>query len=128
MKKIFLFVFVISVLACSLDRSNPLDGTYDLSEPSGIQVQNIDNDFLIISWDRSSYADGYFIYRSEGYDLLYKKIEVIEQQPDSTLSYEDDDVELADNEYWYKLSIYKIVNGDSLEGYRSSPKSWGTGN
>lgn len=121
----FLLFFTLS---CSLERNNPLDPSH-----SGIQAPNkvtginisVTEENVLIQWDamNPNYLDGYYIYRSQTYDGLYSII----FEPDKTDSlYEDIDVIIPPNFYWYKMSAFKEIPGTDkyLEGYRSEPKIW----
>lgn len=132
-KRSLIIIALISiVLSCSLDHSNPLDPSNSGIEPptkvTGIVIDIANNnEYIQINWDNVVNAEGYFIYRSEYIDGFYKRIYPERVSQDSIETYEDYDVTLPPPEgthYWYKMSAYKFVNGDTLEGYRSEPKTW----
>jgi len=127
LKKIIVISFLLFALSCSLERNNPLDpfhsGIEAPNKVSGINISVTEEDNVLIQWDamNPNFIDGYFIYRSRTYDGLYSII----FEPDETDSlYEDIDVIIPPNFYWYKMSAYKIVENKKLEGYRSEPKIW----
>lgn len=130
-KRSLIIIALISiVLSCSLDHSNPLDPSNSGIEPptkvTGIVIDIANNnEYIQINWDNVVNAEGYFIYRSEYIDGFYKRIYPERVSQDSIETYEDYDVTLTSGTfYWYKMSAYKFVNGDTLEGYRSEPKTW----
>lgn len=120
---------LLLLISCSLERNNPLDplnsGVQAPNKVTGINISVTEEDNVVIQWDamNSNYIDGYFIYRSQIYDGLYSII----FEPDETDSlYEDINVIISGNFYWYKMSAFKEIPGTDkyLEGYRSEPKSW----
>ena len=120
---------LLLLISCSLERTNPLDplssGIQAPNKVTGINISITEEDNVLIQWDaiNPNYIDGYYIYRSQAYDGLYSII----FEPDETDSlYEDIDVIIPPNFYWYKMSAYKIVEDKKLEGYRSEPRSWGS--
>lgn len=119
--------FLLFAVSCSLERNNPLDplnsGIQAPGKVTGINISVTEENTVEIQWDSMNpiYIDGYFIYRSQIYDGLYSLI----FEPDNTDSlYEDIDVFIPPNFYWYKMSAYKIIEDKKLEGYRSEPRSW----
>ena len=126
MKNLLLFILILFTLSCSLDRTNPLDpfvsGEEEPNEVTNIQVSITDNNTIIISWNPMSNVDGYYIYRSQSYSGLYVLIQ--DEDNEAISSYEDNDVDIPGNFYWYKMSAYNMVDGEKLEGYRSEPKTW----
>lgn len=126
MRKIFLFLIIILLtLSCSLERSNPLDTNNYPNNVLGIQVSFPENNIVTITWDTQGHAndDGYFIYRSMSYHGFYELIKEIEDY--SIDSYEDEDIIIGENIYYfYKMSAFRIIGLDKLEGYRSDPKFW----
>ncbi|MCD4796979.1 MAG: hypothetical protein K8R49_07430 [Candidatus Cloacimonetes bacterium] len=123
-KKIYVILFLLILISCSLDRSNPLDplnsGKDAPRKVTGIVVTNYDNTSLVISWDTMQNIDGYYIYRSTYFDGKYRKI--VNEISHSDSLFEDTDVELPEKFYYYKMSAFKDLNGKILEGYRSEPK------
>ena len=122
-------ISLLLVISCSLDRNNPLDpfhsGIQAPNKVTGINISVTDENTVEIQWEPMNpiYIDGYFIYRSQTYDGLYSLI----FKPDETDSlYEDINVVIPGNFYWYKMSAFKEIPGTDkyLEGYRSEPKSW----
>ncbi len=126
LKKTYLILFLMVLISCSLERSNPLDpmnsGTKAPRKVTGIEVMNIENTSIIINWNTMGDIDGFYIYRSTYFDGKYRRIANNISPSDSL--FEDTDVELPENFYWYKMSAYKIVEEKKLEGYRSEPRSW----
>jgi len=118
---VILFIFTLS---CSLERTNPLDplvsGTKAPYEVTNITIVTTENNTIIISWNSVDTVDGYYIYRSQSSDGLYKLIK--DEEEKSVSNYEDSDVEIPSTYYWYKMSAYIIVKEEKLEGYRSKPK------
>ena len=118
---------LLLVISCSLERNNPLDplnsGIQAPGKVTGINISVIDETTVEIQWDtmNPNYIDGYFIYRSQIYDGLFSLI----FEPDKNDSlYEDNNLVILENFYWYKMSAYKMVGDKKLEGYRSEPRSW----
>ena len=75
----------------------------------------------------SCYITNYFkgidrLAENEKHLLIYEKIEDL---PFDIASYSDIDVDIMNNFYWYKMSAYKLIDGDKLEGLRSEPYTWG---
>ena len=126
MKYILLITLILFTISCSLDRTNPLDplvsGTNAPNEVTNITVVTTENNTIIISWNSVNTVDGYYIYRSQSYDGLYKLI--LDEENNSVSLYEDNDVDIPGNFYWYKMSAYILINEEKLEGYRSEPKTW----
>ena len=128
---IFLLVLACIVLSCSLDRTNPLDpnvsGIQAPPKVTGIFVSIVNNYWLHITWnDISTEVNGYYIYRSMSHDGFY---ELIKKPDDDDTTYDDINVDISNNIYWYKMSAYSFVGdpADSLklEGLRSRPHTWG---
>ena len=123
-------ISLLLVISCSLslERNNPLDplnsGIQAPNKVTGINISIIAENTITIQWRpmNPTFIDGYFIYRSQIHTGgLYSII----SEPEETDSlYEDVNVVIPGNVYWYKMSAYKIVEGKKLEGYRSEPKSW----
>ncbi|OPX28834.1 MAG: hypothetical protein B1H06_02475 [Candidatus Cloacimonas sp. 4484_143] len=125
MKKILFLIYIsILLVSCSLDRDNPVDPHqgYIRIPP---QVTNIfvieQNNFVSISWDGIEDIDGFYLYRSMSYDGYYELLQDLEN---TVTLFEDTDVDIVNNFYWYKLSAYTTVGEDRLEGIRSEPHSW----
>jgi len=126
-----LFLLILLIISCSLDRTNPLDPLVS-GESYPEEVPNIDvsisGNNIEITWDTMLNVDGYYIYRSQSYDGLYVLIK--EEDDDGEIpvtSFLDQEVDLSNNnEYWYKMSAYILIGIDEekLEGYRSEPKTW----
>ncbi len=127
MKNIIIILIVLLTISCSLDRTNPLDplisGEGYPEEVPNIDVDTIDN-HTIIYWSEMQNVDGYYIYRSQSYYGLFKLIKDVEDE--GATSFEDLEAIVTNNddEYWYKMSAYIIINGENLEGYRSDPNIW----
>ena len=125
MKNIIAILILLLTLSCSLDRTNPLDplvsGENNPEEVPNIEVATSGNN-IVITWDSMLNVDGYFIYRSQSYDGLFAQIK---DETNSEINiYEDDQVDIPGNFYWYKMSAYILIDGEKLEGYRSEPKTW----
>ena len=125
MKNIIAILILLLTISCSLDRTNPLDplvsGENHPEEVPNMEVATSGNN-IVITWDSMLNVDGYFIYRSQSYDGLFTQIK---DETNSEINiYEDDQVDIPGNFYWYKMSAYIIVDGEKLEGYRSEPKTW----
>ena len=124
MKNLLLLVLILFTLSCSLDRTNPLDpfvsGDNAPNEVPQIAISITDNNTIMINWG-SVIADGYYIYRSQSYNGLYE----LKYDVDVAItSYEDNDVDIPGNFYWYKMSAYIELDEGKLEGLRSEPKTW----
>ena len=126
MRYLILITLILFTISCSLDRTNPLDplvsGTNAPNEVTNITVVTTEYNKIIISWNSVNTVDGYYIYRSQSYDGLYKLI--LDEENSSVSLYEDNDVDIPGNFYWYKMSAYILINEEKLEGYRSEPKTW----
>ncbi len=126
MKYIILISLILFTLSCSLDRTNPLDPMVSsINAPNkvtSIYVATTADNTIIITWDPMSTVSGYYIYRSQSYDGLYELIK--DDGNISSNNYEDQDVDIPGNFYWYKMSAYILVDEEKLEGYRSEPKTW----
>ena len=126
MKNLLLSLFIIFTLSCSLDRTNPLDpfvsGDNAPNEVTNVQVSITDNNTIMITWNSVNNVDGYYIYRSQSYNGLY--ILIKDEESFEASSYEDNDVDIPGNFYWYKMSAYIELDEGKLEGYRSEPKTW----
>ena len=72
---------------------------------------------VTLSWKKSEGAQGYEIYKSEGYGFAYKLVQKIENA--DTLSWTDSDVS-KDLEYCYKIRPYCVVNGSAITGEYSN--------
>jgi hypothetical protein len=120
-------ILLLLIISCSLKRNNPLDplnsGVQAPNKVTGINISVTEEDNVVIQWDamNSNYIDGYFIYRSQIYDGLYT---IIFEPDEADSLFEDIDVFIPENFYWYKMSAYKMVGDKKLEGYRSEPRSW----
>ena len=119
---------ILLIMSCSLDRTNPLDPLVSNKEApgrvTGIQVMTTENNTISITWNSMQAADGYYIYRSQSYDGFYALIIDIEKGLNDIHEYEDLDVDIPGNFYWYKMSAYIIIDEEQLEGYRSEPITW----
>ena len=125
-KVVFIIAVSIFLLSCSLDRDNPVDP----HQSSSIQVQTEETnifvvkqyDLVSISWNGIADIDGFYIYRSMSYNGFYERLPELEN---TVTTYEDTNVEIADNIfYWYKLSAFINIGEDKLEGIRSDPHIW----
>ena len=134
MFKITIIIITLSlVISCSLslERNNPLDplnsGIQAPGKVTGINISVTEENTIEIQWDTMNpiYIDGYFIYKSQTYDGLYSSLEDYYTSPTDSL-FEDHDVIIPGNFYWYKMSAFKEIPGTDkyLEGYRSEPRSW----
>ncbi len=120
---IFLIFILLTLISCSLDRSNPLDpvGNPEIICPPDIDYLWIDN--WILTWnvgiavhnDSIYCADGYYIYGAIGYNGKYDHLST---EHDTTYSIEDAWYDL--HYRWFKVSSY-IIFSDTLEGYLSKP-------
>ncbi len=123
---ITLITLILFAISCSLDRTNPLDPMVSSKqapgEVSNITVETTPNNTIVITWGSLPNVNGYYIYRSQSYNGLYELIKKEENY--LVTSYEDTDVDIPGNFYWYKMSAYILVDGEELEGYRSEPISW----
>ncbi len=132
--KLIVIVFVISMIACGLDRSNPLDpenGNIDTPKlVTGIELscsgQGAINKFVTINWEPLQFneSNGYFIYRSQSYDGTYDRITVVRDNQQS--SYTDSD-KIIPGAYFYKMSSFVYLNpanpndNERLEGPLNRP-------
>ena len=130
MKKIIFAILCITFLfGCSLDHSNPLDNDKAPSKVIGIEVEAIQSPpKVVITWQdmpdlSAEDGGGFYIYRSLSYDGAYERIATIEDPTITT--YQDEDVILTGEYfYYYKISAYKNIDGERLEGQRSDPVSY----
>ncbi len=126
MKYFVLITLILFILSCSLERTNPLDplvsGEGYPGEVHNIHIAIPVSNSVTITWTLVSDADGYYVYRSQSYDGLYKLIGVVD---DSYVNgYEDSYDFNPQGNFWYKVSAYSIVGGEKLEGFRSDPTTW----
>jgi hypothetical protein len=128
MEKVVVLICVyILLLSCSLDRDNPVDPHQGniLVPPQVTNIYIIEqNNFVSISWNGIVDIDGFYIYRSMSYDGFYERLPELDN---NVTTYEDTDVDIVNNFYWYKLSAFINIDEDSeerLEGMRSEPHSW----
>ncbi|MCK4360078.1 MAG: hypothetical protein KAW92_15320 [Candidatus Cloacimonetes bacterium] len=120
---IFLIIALITLISCSLDRSNPLDpiGNPEIFSPPSIDSLWIYN--WMLTWnvgieienDSIYFADGYYVYGAIEY---YGKYDKLSTEHDTTYSIEDAWYDL--HYRWFKVSSY-IVFSDTLEGHLSKP-------
>lgn len=126
LKKVLILAFII-ITSCSLDRSNPLDPlSNDITVPgkvTGIQININDFNYIDISWNPMIDVEGFFIYRSQSFNGLYSLLEDYTTSPTDSL-FEDQNVIIPGNFYWYKMSAFINVGNKKLEGYRSEPRTW----
>ena len=124
LKNIIFFLLLIVVISCSLEHSNPLDpknsGIQAPNEVTNIIVTKTAQNHVNITWASQPAVDGYFIYRSFSEDGQFDRLEILAAGTTTYL----DLITITNYHTWYKLSAYIIVAGDSLEGYRSAPKTW----
>lgn len=75
-----------------------------------------------LSWQETSGADGYIVYRADSTGKNYKKIADVS----GAAGYKDETLK-DDKAYFYKVKPYKTVNGKKLYGSNSSAKisEWG---
>ena len=127
MKNIIIILSILLTISCSLDRTNPLDplvsGESYPEEVPNIEVYVSGNN-IEVTWNGMNNIDGYYIYRSQGYDGLYELIIDLVDDESEEYYYLDDDVDIPGSFYWYKMSAYILIDGEKLEGYRSEPKTW----
>ena len=123
---IILIILIMFTLSCSLDRTNPLDplvsGKVAPEKVPNIHIATTADNTIMINWNPMSNVNGYYIYRSQSYDGLYELI--MDENDETVSSYEDQEVTIPGNFYWYKMSAYILVGEEKLEGYRSEPKTW----
>ena len=126
-KKIGAFFLLVLFISCSLDHSNPLDpansGIEAPSEVTGVQVSLTTENHVNISWNPHPNIEGYYIYRSFSEDGDYEPPVIVGATISSYLDLITIN-HITPYHAWYELSAYIIVDGDSLEGYRSAPKTW----
>ena len=130
MKKIIFVILSMTIIfGCSLEHSNPLDNDKAPNKVIGIEVEAIQSPpKVIITWQdmpdlSAGDGGGFYIYRSLSYDGAYERIATIEDPTITT--YQDEDVILTGEYfYYYKISAYKNIDGERLEGQRSDPVSY----
>lgn len=128
-------VAILFVFGCQFKRENPLDpwGSGQVVSPGSISglVVSVKDDLLgtpvvVVSFNRASNADGYYIYRSLGYYSQYVQVGDLSNDPDSpTQVFEhssQDDVTVRPGEYWYRVAAYKRYPAGVLIGKYSKPK------
>ena len=120
---LFLIISLLTLISCSLDRSNPLDpiGNPEIVNPPDIDSLWIQGNWLIwhkgvgVTNDSIYYADGYYIYGAQVYNGKFDRLSI---EQDTTYSIEEAWYDLQYR--WFKVSTY-IVFSDTLEGHLSSP-------
>ncbi len=122
------------LLACGLDRSNPLDPENgDIGIPqlvTGIELsssgQGANEKYVDISWSMldQGEADGYFIYRSRSYDGTFDLIKVMYGVDHD---YYRDRYKIVPGPYFYKMSSFLYLDpsnpndNERLEGKLTRP-------
>lgn len=127
-------IFSLLILACGLERSNPLDPeSSNINTPKLVRNINLTssgqgaiNKFITITWDALSNeeANGYYVYRSRSYEGTYDLIkEIRDSQQSSYIDYE----KIVPGPYFYKMSAFLYLNPASpntsqrLEGPLNRP-------
>lgn len=72
---------------------------------------------IIMQWNKSAGADGYYLYRSENEYSGWTKIATLKK--DSTVSYEDTKV-TVNKQYYYTIRAYKVYNGKTYTSARQT--------
>lgn len=80
------------------------------SKPVNLKSVSRTKTSVTISWDKTPYASGYYIYRSTSYDGTYKLIATVSS---TKLKYTDKGL-ASGTCYFYKVKAYKKVNGSTL--------------
>lgn len=139
MKKIHLSIIILLsiflLIQCSLDRNNLLDpsGNSNTNYPPTIDSLWVNQSDYNLTWLKpiavtpdsiQIIPDGYFIYGSRKYDTKYDRIH-ISQSPNDTL-FNVENLFNTQGYRWFKVSSYIFYEeyGDTLEGFRSSPKTF----
>jgi len=126
MKKIYILLFSLVLMSCSLSKDNPLDpdnsGIDAPSTVSNIIVQRPVSGYVPISWDEVNQASGYYIYRSQSYYGEYILHEEISNS--GITQYNDNKNYISGTFYYYILSAYKLIDDNKLEGTRSGKVTW----
>lgn len=82
-------------------------------KPTIKQIATATKNSITVSWNKSTGAHGYYVYRKQG-DGTWKKIATIKDP--ATTSYKDKN---AKGRYFYSLRAYKKVNGNTYTSFRT---------
>ncbi|MCB5235132.1 MAG: hypothetical protein LHW60_07835 [Candidatus Cloacimonetes bacterium] len=138
MKKQLLFIlsliFIILLSSCGMRRDNPLDpmGDHGVTIPGDVTglnasvVTNIYGAYVVrLVWNSAQHVDGYYIYRSLGYNNQYQKVgEMIHVSGETLQDFfhsSQTDETVRPGEYWYRVASYKAYGPNILVGRYSSP-------
>jgi hypothetical protein len=137
MKKLFILalpiVFVLT--ACGIKRDNPLDPNYSSDIVVPVQVTGLQDQvvlgttpYVILSWNSNApfNTDGYFVYRSLGYNSAYAVVDTVwhvDNEPRQSFTHSAaNDHTVAPGDYYYRVSAFKDFPAGRLEGRQSTPK------
>ncbi|MDI3504240.1 MAG: hypothetical protein PWP64_1176 [Candidatus Cloacimonadota bacterium] len=124
-----LLIALALLSACGIKRDNPLDPTYNSSivkpgDVGGLQhtVLGTTTPYVILEWiSNNNYnTDGYYVYRSLGYNSFYAVVDTVlhvEGTPLQSYTHSSaNDPSVAPGDYWYRVSAYKDYEEGRLEG------------
>jgi fibronectin type 3 domain-containing protein len=84
--------------------------------PENVRAETISANSILVSWDASSQADSYRIYRADSAGGAYNALPGV---ANNTLSYMDTSV-AAGNEYFYKVAGVSVLGESELSSYTSA--------
>jgi hypothetical protein len=126
------YIFILLLLplffsGCGLKRSNPLDpNAHNIDVPNPVtgltaapSPANSENHFVRLTWNKLpiTNATGYFIYMGKTYNGEYTRVFDFPNSGSSgeaTLQWTDNSVVPGD--YFYKMSSYRTIHNQRLEG------------
>lgn len=121
---VLVMILSLSLISCSLDRNNPLDPAADSSinapnRVTGLSFSRITNpvNSVVLSWNRTSEVDGYYVYRALSLSSVQERIATIESQ--DVIEFTDSDNIISGRRYFYWVSSYIQYPAGKLEGMLS---------
>lgn len=98
--------------------SNVVSGKPVPAAPGGVSVSKASKNYVKVSWNKVSGADGYRVYRSTSNTSGFSKIKTVKSG--ATISTNKKTTRYK--KYYYKVRAYKTVNGKKVWGQYSTVK------
>lgn len=132
----FIITLLIAILfsSCGMRRDNPLDpmGDHGITRPGDVTGLNAamvgsspDTYVVRLVWNSATPADGYYVYRSLGYNSQYHKVgETIHVAGDQLQDFyhsSQSDETVRPGDYWYRVAAYKTYGENILIGRYTAP-------
>jgi hypothetical protein len=136
MKYVILILVALNLVACGVKRDNPLDPNShseivvpgDVAGLAGEAFGSGSNPrYVRLEWNSNNLynTDGYYVYRSLGYNNAYAVIDTVLHATGTTIQTyihsSENDNSVSPGDFWYKVSAYKSYSGGNLEGRMSMP-------